>query len=342
MAGKERINSRKATLAVLDILQKNTNCDNPISITQIIKEMKKYGFESHPDGKVTSKETVKKILDDLREFYGENKVCCKSSKKREYTFDYYWDAAFSDEETHMLISDVMFSCMRSRSEVKEILKKLKQLTPRPSAKQLNYLVDIPDKQYTLNEKVQDNVLLIHKAIGKNSKQARQVRLTFMFNGYGTDKKLHEKREFTVLPLRICVVEGWYYLICLMDGKDSVSHFRIDLMTNMKEEEPVYQKNERQERLIREFKSKTVSEYISRHPYMYYENTDDPVKTVYFKVQRLPNYPKASMTILHDYFGDDWQCVEEGEDFVVVRVRCVASAAEVYARQFADRVRIIEW
>ncbi len=336
MAGKERINSRKATLAVLDILQRKTNCDNPISITQIIEEMKEYGFESHSSGKVTNKETVKKILNDLREFYGDKRVCCKSAEKRDYTYDYYWNAVFSDEETHMLISDVMFSCMRSKSEVKEVLKKLKQLAPKPLAKKLNYLADIPDRQYTLNEDVQKNVLLIHKAIS-----ADHVRLTFMFNGYGTDKKLHEKRKFTVLPLRICVVEGRYYLICLMDGKDSVSHFRIDLMTNMKEES-VYHKNERQERLVREFNSKTVSEYISRHPYMYYENADDPVKTVYFKVQRLPKYPDASMTILHDYFGDDWQCVEEREEFVVVRVRCVSSAAEVYARQFADRVSIIEW
>lgn len=69
---------------------------------------------------------------------------------------------------------------------------------------------------------------IHDAID----QKKQI--SFTYNSYGTDFKLHPKREreYIVNPYQIVVNLNKYYLIGNYDKYDDVSHYRLDLMTNV--------------------------------------------------------------------------------------------------------------
>lgn len=46
-------------------------------------------------------------------------------------------------------------------------------------------------------------------------------------------EIHQNgRTFCVLPLRICEAYQNYYLICYMKNTNFLSHYRIDLITNL--------------------------------------------------------------------------------------------------------------
>ena len=76
--------------------------------------------------------------------------------------------------------------------------------------------------------------VLDEAISKG----RQV--SFTYNSYGTDKKLHPRRdsagnvrEYIVNPYQIAAANGRYYLICNYDKYDNVAHYRLDRITNIK-------------------------------------------------------------------------------------------------------------
>ena len=76
--------------------------------------------------------------------------------------------------------------------------------------------------------------MLDEAISKG----RQV--SFTYNSYGTDKKLHPRRdsagnirEYIVNPYQIAAANGRYYLICNYDKYDNVAHYRLDRITNIK-------------------------------------------------------------------------------------------------------------
>ena len=76
--------------------------------------------------------------------------------------------------------------------------------------------------------------VLDEAIGKH----RQI--SFTCNSYGTDKRLHPRRdsngrirEYVVNPYQIAATNGRYYLICNYDRYDNVVNYRLDRITNIK-------------------------------------------------------------------------------------------------------------
>ena len=347
MAGKERVDARRATLAVLDILQRKTDKNHKLSIREIVRELDKEPYEL-----TVHRDTVKKILSSLQEFQQlDGKVCYSSTDRmgangkvgNEYTYAYYWKRRFSDEEVQVLIDNVMYSTIRTKEQVKMLTQKLKGLVSEQFARKLNYLDQIPDKKYTMNELTQKNIALLHQLIARNRHASgNEVWLGFTFNGYGTDKKLHPTGEYKVFPIRICEANSNYYLICCFVKGMFPAHFRIDLMTEL--EEILYPANSEatHRKIQKRLETISMSEYISSHPYMYYESNGDTVKTFTLQVKKIVGKPNASMTFLYDMFGQNWEVVvgTETRETVQVRVKAVQSGMELFVRQYCDRVKII--
>ena len=82
---------------------------------------------------------------------------------------------------------------------------------RPENKELFYTIDVLDE-----------------AISKGKK------VSFIYNSYGTDKKLHPKREreYVINPYQMVATNGRYYLICNYDKYDTLSNYRIDRITGI--------------------------------------------------------------------------------------------------------------
>lgn len=239
----------------------------------------------------------------------------------------------------------------SRDSVKAILSDLMEFYPGPdeicckrSSKndryqyQYYYQTDIPIG-------LQENIKRIQEAIRKNrGHRETECVLSFQFNGYGSDKVLHPNYRISgVLPLRVMMALGHYYLIGFFQGKHHPAHFRIDLMTNIQAH-----KQEREEDEQRDFQAGAVDmvsaeEYLATHPYMFYEGPGNTPKWIRFFIKKIPGKPRSSLTFLQDIFGDNWEPISgtETDEQIQVQIRCLPNAAVQFAWQYMDRVRVLE-
>jgi predicted DNA-binding transcriptional regulator YafY len=66
----------------------------------------------------------------------------------------------------------------------------------------------------------------------NDDSAKKKKISFIYNSYGIDFKLHPKREapYIVNPYQIVANNSHFYLIGNYDKYDNVSHYRLDKMT----------------------------------------------------------------------------------------------------------------
>ncbi len=346
MAGKSRVNARITTLAVLEILKTQTDINKKLGINDIVRILKL----QHDIN--TNRDTVKRILADLQEFYQDNIMCDMTKRvlKNEddctnyYTYNYYYKKLFSDEEIQFLINDVLFSKMRTKEQVKELTDKLKTMASLDCRKnKLGYTMYIPDKQYTLNDKVQRNISVINDVITFNgNSNSKEAWINFTFNGYGDDKELHSTGDgYKIYPICICEANQNYYLVGYMYGK-YLSHYRIDLMTNLKIQQVARENNEDRQAAINSFKQTPISEYLSSHPYMFYESDKNSIKNITIRIKKNPKKPQASMTFLYNVFGRSWEVVKgtDNENFVDVRIRCLTNAMYIFVKQYIEDVEVI--
>lgn len=336
-----RVDSKTAVLAILDILKKYSNVKTPLTIQDILEIMiEKYGLKAHRD-------TVKNTLSKMQEYYGDDVVRCKISdrntndekKANEYTSHYYFNHTMSDDDIKIMIDSIMFSKMLTEEKVKVLTKKLKKYATEDYQKQLEYLYMVPDKQFILNTLTLDNITVIHQVLYENRyrKYDSEKRIVFHFNGYGSDKKLHQTRrkEYEVLPLKVCEANHKYYLICYSEGKPDLSHYRIDLMTHLRVlEYNDLERDSKKEHLLNQLSTKTLSGYMNEHLYMMY---GDPKQ---IKLEIRKDKGDASLTCLHDAFGEKWKTLKEDNDKVTVSVKCTVQAMKIWVMQYIHKVKVI--
>lgn len=178
------------------------------------------------------------------------------------------------------------------------------------------------------------VSFIQKAINDG------VRIGFRFNDYDADKNLVPRRGTYVLnPYYIVVYHDMYYLIGNRPGMENLSHYRIDLMSEISvltdhKGEPVKRTPMAKLEDVKETGGTwDPMKYMSEHLYMGY----DKPRHVRVKI------PRDQYTVLHDWFGDHYRKLrvpcEEGFDYVDI----VTSPAMIvhWAMQYAGVVEIMD-
>lgn len=342
---KPRTDVKALLFATQDILRNRTDRDHPLSAKEIRDILvNSYGFD--PD-----RDTVASVLNALLGDRGGLEQICRKEyfreeedSRRDYPGRYYMERSFSAEEVEMLINDVMFSRMRTEGQAKALIRKLKGLAGPHHKKGLAYADFPPFSLYTSNGLTRRNVALIQQIIAWNlHKKARERVISFRFNGYGSDHKLHEVPGETYqgfLPLKIFEAYGSYYVMGLVDGKDRPWNFRLDLMTRVEHRERDKVTNEAREKAVKTAAgANALMEYLTQHLYMAYEHKGETVEPVYLRVEKIPYKPEASMTILHDAFGQNYQVISEDDQYVNVRVKGVLWGITSFVRQNMDRVRV---
>ena len=99
-------------------------------------------------------------------------------------------------------------------------------------------------------------------IGKAIKKMRKISFRYRKNGKLSD------RVYTVTPYFLVISGGWYYLICNTDGKDNLSHYRIDRMLQVVMHPMEHGKCMSQlEGIDSSFE---ILQYMEEHPRMSYE------------------------------------------------------------------------
>ena len=303
-------NKKMLNMLILDILEQYSDEDHHLTQLEIIRHLRaQYGMDC-------DRRSVKNNIDALKEMGYEietnNKGAFLAGRK------------FDNAELRLLIDSVLFSKGISQKRAKELIEKLKEMGGRHFSAKVKHVCNLPELQHTDNKQTMYALDALNDAIDQRKK------VSFVYNSYGTDMKLHPRRQepYIVNPYQIVANNGRYYLIGNYDKYDNVSHYRIDRMTS------VCMLDEKRKPMsdVTDFKNGfSLPKHMAEHIYMF------SGKSVNVKMVA----KKHLMNELVDWFGKDFKIRRELADEMLVEVKCNAEAMHFWALQYGPYVEVLE-
>lgn len=235
---------------------------------------------------------------------------------------------FSDAELHLLIDGILFSRNIHVKQRKELIEKLEKLGSRYFKTGAKNILTVSGETSS-NKELFLNIDTIDQAISENK------RIDFNYLEYHTDKRLHKRitknqkiRRFTVSPYQIAATNGRYYVICNNDWfGNSISHFRLDRITNIKIIDEPRKPSSEIEGYSKGF---SLAKHMSEHAFMY----SDRAEKVTFRMK------KTLLSELFDWFEPDMRFSDETDTEVTVTLNSSLAAMRLWGTQFAKEVTIL--
>ncbi len=236
---------------------------------------------------------------------------------------YLADREFDDAELRMLIDSVLFSKCLSSAQAKRLIEKLERFGNRYFRAKVSHVSNLPELFHSENKQVMLVLDVLNDAIEAKRK------VSFVYNSYGTDFKLHPKREepYIVNPYQTVANNGRYYLIGNYDKYDNVSHYRVDRITSIE----MLSESAKPKKEVKDFsKGWTLPKHMAEHIYMF-SGESVTVKLI---------TGTYMMDDLIDWFGRDFSVVEKGDGKMEVTLKCNEQAMKFWAVQYGEWVEIL--
>ncbi len=210
-------NQKQKLLLLLDILQRQTDEEHPMTLEQLRQALAAQGVEAER----------KSLYDDLEQLrvYGADVLTV-----RDRTVRYYIGArTFDLAELRLLVDAVQSSRFITQRKSRELTEKLETLCSRHQAGQLQRQVLVTGRVKTMNESIYYNVDGLQAAISDNK------QVTFRYFDWGMDKQRRLRREgalYQVSPWALTWDDENYYLIAYDATAGEIRHYRVDRMLNI--------------------------------------------------------------------------------------------------------------
>ena len=305
---------------ILEILKKYSDIDHRLTQADIMERLKK---EYYMD---VDRKTVKRNLMNLLELdcgieYTEIPKKDKSGEESAIYTDWYMVRDFDDSELRLLIDSVLFSKHIPYSQCKKLIEKLKGLSNIYFDKKVKHICNLPENQPE-NKELFYTINILDEAISQNK------QISFVYNAYGIDKKLHPRREerYIVNPYQMVATNGRYYLICNYDKYDTLSNYRIDHITSIRilEDKPRKPMKDLKEDL-------DLPKHMAEHLYMF---AGGSIRAKF----------KAKNSIIDqivDWFGMDVRITKWDDEESLIEVLVNEEAFFCWAMQYALHTEVIE-
>ena len=316
---------KKLSFAILDILRQYSDENHKLSQNDIV-ELLERDYDMKADRK-SVKRNITTLLEmgypidfkeTLRMYPNKDGVLEES-----YILSDFWlDREFTDAELRLLIDSLLFSKHIPYSQCDDLITKLEGLSNRYFKSRVRFISTLPETA-PKNRELFYTIEILDEAIA-NGKQ-----VAFTYNEYGTDKKLHPKRqrEYIVNPYQMAATNGRYYLIGNYDKYDNLANYRLDRITGIRlldtPVKPVRQVEGMKNGLY-------LPKHMAEHLYM-------------FSGESVPVTFRMKKTILNDvidWFGTEIAFYDETEDEVTARVTVNWSAMRYWAQQYCRFVKIL--
>ncbi len=316
---------------ILDILRKYTDENHRLSQKEIADILK-----AEYDMKIDRK-SIKRNLMNLIDFgynieYSETIRIIRNSKTGELEesyilSDFYLVRDFTDGELRLLIDSILFSKHIPHNQCRELIEKLENLSNIYFKSRVKHIRTIP-------ESASDNQQLFLTIETLDEAISRKKQVSFTYNEYGADKKLHHRlskdgapREYIINPYQIAAINGRYYLICNYDKYDDVSNYRVDRITDIK----ILDTPQKPIKNVKGIESGfDLPKHMAEHIYMFTGESD----IVTFSLK------KYLISEVVDWFGNDIEFFDESEDEIKARVKVNLAAMQKWALQYALHTRIL--
>ena len=316
---------KKLSFAILDILRQYTDEEHKLSQNDIVELLEK-DYDIKADRK-SVKRNITSLLEmgypiefkeTLRMYPNKDGVMEESY----ILSDFYLEREFTDAELRLLIDSLLFSKHIPYSQCKELVGKLEGLSNRYFKSRVRFIRTLPETA-PKNRELFYTIEIIDEAI------AAEKQVAFTYNEFGTDKKLHPKRdrEFVVNPYQMAAINGRYYLIGNYDKYNNIANYRLDRITGIRLlDNPV--------KPVKEVDGMKNGFYLPKHmaEHLYM-----------FAGESVPVTFRLSKVILNDvidWFGSDVAFFDETEDQVTARVTVNWSAMRYWAQQFCRHVTVL--
>ncbi len=237
-------------LLVYKILYDKTCPEHPLTYIDIAKiAYEEWGFE-------TNRKQVSSCIDALEDF-GADIVLIKNKGV------YLASRPLETGEIKFLIDCICsFSYIDSIYSA-DLISKLCSLGGMPFANKHKLAYKVKDLSRGDNKQIFYNVEILDEAISNGKK------VTFDYNKFKDDKKLHKTNSHTVSPFYTFLSHQNYYLMGASDRFNGIGFFRIDKITNLAQ-------TEENSRKVTEFEGYRngidIEKLSSSFPYMYSDKT----------------------------------------------------------------------
>ena len=295
----------------------------------ILEILKEYSDQEH---RLTQQEIIRLLKSNYdmacdRRSVKNNVVCLRELGYEISMEDGYYllEREFDDVELRMLIDSVLFAKFLTQKQAKTLIEKLKSIGNKYFSAKVNHIINLPELRHGYNKQLMYVLDTINEAISQHKK------ISFVYNQYGSDFKLHPKREekYIVNPYQMVANNGFYYLIGNYDKYDDISHYRLDKMTCV---EMLTEKVKQQNQVMGLEQGLNLPKHMAEHIYMFSGGS----VTINMLVD------ETIIGELVDWFGNDFYVIKKRQNNqVLVRLRCNEQAFFYWTLQYGPYVEVLE-
>ena len=292
---------------LIRILTEKTDEEHGLSAEELILELEHYDVQAER----------KSIYDDmelLRDIYGMDIVHDRKTGYRLASHD------FDLSELKLLVDAVQSSRFISASKSDELIKKLKSLTSRHYAAELQRQIWVRDRIKSMNGSSLYTIETIQNAMFHN------VKISFQYYRWTSAKQQvarHGGRKYTVSPWMLTWDNEYYYLVAFDDRTRQIRHYRVDRMKNTTAEKALREGRE-------DFAARDRSEYASGIFGMYSGE----------KAQLKFHCSEDMADVVIDRFGKDVIMIPDSNGFVFYAEIDLSPQFYGWIASFKDNIRIL--
>ena len=211
-------NQKLKLLYLLQILQERTDDEHGLSMQEIIAALSKYDIEAERKSIYSDLELLEQFGIDIE-------------KRKSTTTTYHVVSRdFELPELKLLVDAVQASKFISPNKSNEIIKKIENLTSKHEATQLQRQVYVANRIKNMNSSILYTVDDIHRAINDNKKISFQY---YEWNMNREKQLKHDGKVYMASPWALTWDDENYYLIAYDIEIDSIKHYRVDKMVDIK-------------------------------------------------------------------------------------------------------------
>lgn len=281
--GKSMANQKLKILYVMELLKRKTDEQHPMTATDLIEELDKWGIEAE-------RKSIYRDIQVLQE-YGMD-----IEKSVDNNGFYLASRDFELPELKLLVDAVAASKFITEKKSRELVRKIEGLGSRYQAKDLQRQVVVSDRVKNANESIYYAIDEIYNCIENQHKMMFQYA---EWNVKKTQDLRHGGRWYLVSPEFLLWDNEYYYLVAYDEGSAQTRHYRVDKIRNAREME---------EKKSREAGQIKRGDY-ARKRFSMFAGTANVVTL------RAPSYMAGVML---DRFGSEIS-LREDEDEILVRV-----------------------
>lgn len=299
-------------LRILEILTEYSDCDHKLRQGDIISLLRvQYGMECERKAVARNIEFLQQAGYDI---VSDNSGSYLAGKK------------FEAGELRLLIDSVLSNRNVCKAHTKGLIEKLTREGGKYFKNYAKHVVNLDDWQKDESHDYFYNIELLCEAIES------KVKVEFLTNSYGTDKKLHCRREnkLFVNPYQLFLKNGHYYLACNYDKYENLIYCRIDRISSIS----LTQLSAKPLSDIKGYENGiNLGRLNNTMPYLF---EDEPTRIEFVTA----NYAQGMIDNVIDWFGRDVQITELDDGNYKFVLTASPRAMRFWILQFGKYVKVL--